>query len=422
MPMIQLRPNEVLTGTEVGIQISGFKGHSEVLLTSSRIYSAKYYQSTARFRANANGIIHIKEDSPISGSYLKADSWGPFWSMEEIESESTPRNQKPDYVYFYCESNDGLNAEATLKLISIAPEITRSEVRDDGLVGVCFLPNGEGPFPAVIIVGGSGGGLSESAAAYWASQGYVALALAYFALGNLPPYLKEIPLEYFGKAIQWLQNRGIVDAKKIGIIGVSRGGELALLLASYYPEIKAVLARTPSHVCWGAVVPESEKHLAGAWTWNGRVIPYVHYLSSKCEYKPIGENEKAVFSVPAFNASLEQFSEQISDAEIPIERIKAPILFIAGLDDQIWPASFFIERARERLIRYNHSYPNEFLIYENAGHVFSFPGDPAPEPYFFHPITKEWIALGGSREGCARAGLDSLIKAKRFLREHLMEG
>ena len=56
-----------------------------------------------------------------------------------------------------------------------------------------FLLPGEGPFPGVIDVYGTGGGLSQHRAALLASKGFVTLALAYFNYEDLP---KEIELDY----------------------------------------------------------------------------------------------------------------------------------------------------------------------------------------------------------------------------------
>ena len=72
----------------------------------------------------------------------------------------------------------------------------RRLVEVEGLVGTLFCPNTSGPHPAVITLGGMGGGLREGGAEALASEGFAALALAYFGLEGLPRELVEIPLEY----------------------------------------------------------------------------------------------------------------------------------------------------------------------------------------------------------------------------------
>ena len=103
------------------------------------------------------------------------------------------------------------------------------------------MPNGPGPHPAIVWLGGSEGGLREGTAALLASHGYATLALAYFGVDPLPPELIEIPLEYCKEGIDWLKAQPSVDAQHIAVLGGSKGAELALLLAA-----------TPSRRCWSS--------------------------------------------------------------------------------------------------------------------------------------------------------------------------
>ena len=59
-----------------------------------------------------------------------------------------------------------------------------------------FAAVGPGPFPGVIDMFGTAGGLTEFRAALLASRGFAALALAYFAYEDLPAKF-EFNLEYF---------------------------------------------------------------------------------------------------------------------------------------------------------------------------------------------------------------------------------
>src|SRR5258708_18671618 len=75
------------------------------------------------------------------------------------------------------------------------------------LHGVLVLPSSAGKHPGVLVLGGSEGGVPRQRAAWLASHGFAALALAYFNYEDLPPRLEAIPLEYFGRAIGWLMKR-----------------------------------------------------------------------------------------------------------------------------------------------------------------------------------------------------------------------
>jgi dienelactone hydrolase len=104
-------------------------------------------------------------------------------------------------------------------------------------------------------VTGSEGGFrwAGTVAPLLACHGYAALALAYFdyqGMEGLPTSLMEIPLEYFERAIAWMGKQPQVNRDKLAVVGISKGGELALLLGSTFPEIKSVVAYVPSGVVW----------------------------------------------------------------------------------------------------------------------------------------------------------------------------
>ena len=55
------------------------------------------------------------------------------------------------------------------------------------------------------------------------------------------------PLERVETAIHWLKNHGI---RKIGIVGASTTGTLALTAASYFADITLTIGMTPSDFIW----------------------------------------------------------------------------------------------------------------------------------------------------------------------------
>ena len=136
-------------------------------------------------------------------------------------------------------------------------QVSRQPIEREDLVGTLFYPETPGPHPTVVALGGWGGGLREGGAEALASEGFAALALAYFGVEPLPHKLTEIPLEYFAEAIAWLKSQPAVDADRIAVVGNSKGGELALLLGATYPEdVEAVVGYAPSAVVWQGQPPD----------------------------------------------------------------------------------------------------------------------------------------------------------------------
>jgi len=137
-----------------------------------------------------------------------------------------------------------------------AAEPVKTSVTANGLVADLYMPaDAKGRLPAIIELGGSEGGMGAATARdarLHALHGYAVLQVAYFDAPGLPKDLGLIPLEYFKTAIDWLRAQPGVDPDRIGVVGGSIGGEVALAVASHYPQIKVVVAAMPSSVVWRA--------------------------------------------------------------------------------------------------------------------------------------------------------------------------
>ena len=112
---------------------------------------------------------------------------------------------RPWFVQLEATGVDGTRAEFTFERRVAGPGVTRHPIRSDGIVGTLFLPPGDGPHPAVVVLNGGGGGIDEYRGAILASYGYAALNLGYFGMEGLPRGLVNIPLEYFENAIRWMR-------------------------------------------------------------------------------------------------------------------------------------------------------------------------------------------------------------------------
>ena len=208
---------------------------------------------------------------------------------------------------------------------------------------------------AVLALGGSEGGYGNGLQArLLASHGFPVLELAYFGAPGRPEELRSIPLEYLERALRWLHARpGIED---VVVVGASRGGELALLLGSTYPElVQGVAAYAPGY----AVVP-------GSWTRGGEPVP----------------------------------SASDPDPRIPVERIRGPVLLVAGAADQVWNSAYAVSAVSER--RTEHGGRTEAFTFPDAGHglTVAVPYLPFPTEATFEGLT---LVSGGTRQADALA-------------------
>jgi len=252
-------------------------------------------------------------------------------------------------------------AHATISRRWTAPDVRHAPVRH-GLYGEVFDPPGSGRRAAALVIGGSDGGLTtRGIAGLLASHGYPALALAYFKEPGLPTTLKDIPLEYFERALERLRARPDVDPSKVVVVGVSRGGEAALLIGATYPRlVHGVVALVPSNVVNPALDGRS-----AAWTLRGRPVPQIRV-------EDFGDPDPV----------------RTPEAVIRVERIAGPVLTASAGVDALWPSYDYAEAVHQRLRGHHFGYPHPDLRFEDAGH-----GVGAAVPYMPTATDRD---LGGS--------------------------
>lgn len=280
----------------------------------------------------------------------------------------------------------------------------RIPIREDGLVGTLFKKGS--PSSAIIVLGGSSGGLSETRAEQLAGQGFATLALAYFAAESLPPTLKEIPLEYFERAILRLRKEEGVE--RIGIWGGSRGGELSLILGTLFPDqIDAIAAHVPSSVVYGSL----DDHRSPAWVYRGKPIaPNAPFLFTE---NSTGESEtSAIAATPSFLTAMKDKTAFAASA-ILVEKLRCPLLLISAEDDKMWPSDLFAKQIVERLAQHKSSIYCSHISYSGVGHA------PSKGTAGLHPIMKRWFAFGGNPADNAHAAEDWLMQTVRFFKERL---
>ncbi|MBW4021556.1 MAG: hypothetical protein HIU92_00220 [Proteobacteria bacterium] len=265
-----------------------------------------------------------------------------------------------------------------------APMLMMSTISADNLVAKLYRPSGEaGPLPAVIVLGGSEGGLNPAVTAeakLLARHGYAALQLGYFGAPGLPETLELVPVEYFEHAVDWLRARPDVDPAHIGIVGTSIGGEAALLVAAHDPAIKAVVAAVPSNVVWQGLGRGITRHPASSFMLRGQPLPDVPFGWTGVRGDVYRRYAGGLAALP-----------QHRQAIIPVERIDGPIMLICGGRDRIWPSCRMAASVAARLKAKNFRNPVSFLAYAAGGHaVFGVPLDPDSPDY------EDLGSLGGS--------------------------
>lgn len=189
----------------------------------------------------------------------------------------------------------------------------------------------------------------------------------------------DYPLERFGKAIGILIARG---NDKIGIVGASTTGMMALVAASVFPEITLTVALTPPDFIMEGFY-RGKRDGAREWpsggssiSWQGQPLPYLPYAYRHPEYwKRIMADSKVggdrIASRPMFDESERRHPVQ-EEEKIRVENIKGKVIFVGAEDDVLWDTCKYIRRMTRRLETLPHVCEVETLIYEHGTH-FVFP-------------------------------------------------
>jgi pimeloyl-ACP methyl ester carboxylesterase len=255
--------------------------------------------------------------------------------------------------------------QISLCLLLFIPAMLCAQIRLSTPNVESLLYLGKGKKQALVVgLGGSEGGNAWSSD-YWKStreqflqQGYAFLAIGYFGAPGTPPLLEKIALEDIHFAIQSACEHRKINSKKIAIVGGSRGADLALLLASYYPDIQCVVAIVPSH----ASFPGHTNHFStSCWTYNQQELPFVPVNDAAVPFL-IQRNLRA-----AFEAMLSD-SLATQKALIPVEKIQGNILFLSATQDEICPSTPMCEQMMARLKEHHFKYQSEHLPIE-GGHA-----------------------------------------------------
>ena len=248
-----------------------------------------------------------------------------------------------------------------LLLLSSLFGYAQDTIRSKNVEAILYLGTGKKQ-PLIVGLGGSEGGNAWTTA-YWAktrnefiSKGYAFLAIGYFGSPNTPRILDKIALDDLHNAIVIAAKNKKINKKKIATLGGSRGADLALLLASYYPDITCVVGMSSSH----AVFPgHTQEFTTSCWTFEGKELPFIPVNEAAVPFLMKGDLKGT------FEAMLQDpIAEQ--KAMIPVEKINGPILLLSGTKDEIIPAVDMGNKMIARLKKNNFSHFYNQLVYEGS--------------------------------------------------------
>ncbi|WP_240496222.1 acyl-CoA thioester hydrolase/BAAT C-terminal domain-containing protein [Streptomyces torulosus] len=270
-------------------------------------------------------------------------------------------------------------------------DVTERELTDPW-EGVLVAPVRGGDI-GVLVLAGSSGRVERERARILAQQGMTAMSIRWFGGPGQSRGICEIPLETFTAAVDLLRLNG---ARRIGIVGTSKGAEAALLTAVHDPRVDVVIAMSPTSRVWCNVGPgrDGARHpYRSSWTWREQALPFVPLDDS---WTSAGTDGGPVAIRGWYELSERTFADLLAPAEIPVDDARADLLLVAGGDDAMWPSLPFAEQLAQR--RRSVGATVRLIARHDAGHRPRFPGESqAPaSPHFQYGGTPEADALLGT--------------------------
>lgn len=384
---IDITPAQVVAGEPVRIVLKGFERSTDITLVAERPVRSfmpgsapMIYRSEAVFRTTHAGSLDLATAKPVSGSFTDADIRGLFWSMTPTESEA-PSDWSPDEVRLTARHGDTVVATASLTLASARADVVVTPVGDQFPGAILARLPGEEKRPAIIVLGGSEGGdwFAKSMAPRLASYGYAVLGLPYYApafapredLNTLPGAFVDLPVERLQQAYEWLADHADVDADRIGLYGVSKGAEFALIASTRFKWIDAVAAIVPSDVVWeGWGVADAAPGTRSSFAWQGEPLPFVPYQNIQAEFMAMGAGGASIRR--AHDHGRAAHPDKANAARIPVEDFKGALLVAGGMLDAVWGSGPMAQAIAER--RAAHDLATVNLVFYGAGHALTGSG------------------------------------------------
>eukprot|EP00127_Corallochytrium_limacisporum_P005977 Clim_evm54s215 gene=Clim_evmTU54s215 len=433
LPCFSVTPRETYIDEDVDITVQNLTVGKKVLLIA-RISGKRNdnYAGCGVFTvplAGEIGTAYASSEPDVSfdknacslykntATYSGVEPMGVFWSMEADRVGNRYHKEdceNPDVYNLevrYLDRIDTVVCSTAVKRHYISPGIKKEFVRtSNGLRGSMYIPPGPGPFPALIDLKGSVGGLNDRQAAIMSTFGFMVFHLAFFRYDDLPEIMNDVSVEYFDKAVQWMYKHPMTSPKQfgggIGIVGLSRGASHALWMATRNPDlVSTVVLLSGSNV---NVTPPS--------LLNGKPFPCAEYDYTKAEMR---DGDVMIFT-PALADSVSPKNPEFEKIAFPIENLKAAVLLCAAEDDECWDSAkmndYLVTRARQ----HNYKFPLRSITYPEAGHIIDIPNYPGHGcTNSYHSVAKAMMGFGGTAKANQVAATHSFQTYMRWVQDHM---
>ncbi|XP_032078773.1 acyl-coenzyme A thioesterase 1-like [Thamnophis elegans] len=394
----------------LAISVEGLRPEQEIGLRASlEDEKGERFESHAFYRADGEGRLDLQRSPALEGgTFSGLEPMGLLWSLQPLKPlrRLVKRDVERPFL-LELEVLERLGATLPGRVLAkgsherrfLADGVKRLPVREGSIRATLFQPPGKGPFPGIIRIPGTGVGIPESSACLLANHGFAVLALPYYGYEDLPKDIRELHLEYFEEAVNYMLKHPVVKGPEIGVLGHSKGGDICLSMASFLKGITAIVTVNGCIANAGVAV-----------RYKDITIPPVGFNINRIKIDQNGFYD----IIDVLNNPLKGADRQ---SLIPLEKAEGRFLFIVGMDDHIWKSEFFANEAAKHLQARGKDKPG-IICYPEAGHYIEPPYTPLC-PASVHLFVGKRVVWGGQPRAHAAAQVDAWKQIQNFFHQIL---
>ncbi|XP_032143818.1 acyl-coenzyme A thioesterase 1-like [Sapajus apella] len=197
----------------VRIAVRGLAPEQLVTLRASlREENGALFRAHARYCADARGELDLERAPALGGSFVGCEPMGLLWALKPEKALGqlvkrdvrTPVPVELGVLDGHDPEPGRLLCQARHERHFLQPGVRHEPVRAGRVRARLFLPPEPGPFPGIVDIFGTGGGLLEYRASLLAGKGFAVMAPAYYKYEDLSKTIEMLYLEYFEEAVNYL--------------------------------------------------------------------------------------------------------------------------------------------------------------------------------------------------------------------------
>lgn len=246
--------------------------------------------------------------------------------------------------------------------------------------GILSIPDMEGPFPAILMLHGTGtqknevGDLYKKLAILLKQRGIASLRIDFSGCGDSKnsdlSYSLSSALGDAHCALNFMKNHHDIDDERIGVIGFSQGALIAQMLVIEVPDLKALTAWAPA-------------------VGNG-IAPMSNFF--RAYYEEAVKNQYAVMHYDwrePCRVNLKWFEELKQQTTLEqMASYSGRILAIAGTHDNVLPCDNI-----NKLIMASSSQQAQAILIKGADHIFNVFDIESNHSKELLRITADWLSI-----------------------------